>query len=87
MKTTTKPPKAKSSAQLFVEEIEAFMKETGCTPTKIGRGIERPDPGIIQSLREGRIPGLDLVDRIHAFMHAYRQTLVKKPVVKGVKKA
>lgn len=66
-----------NGTQKFLQEIEDFIRETGCKPTNIGLGIERPDSALVFKLREGRVPNLDIVDRVRDFMRSYRMKVAK----------
>jgi hypothetical protein len=56
-----------TTAQKFVADVEAFLKASRMSATAFG--IEAlKDPSFVRDLRNGRKPGLDIVDRVHAFI-------------------
>jgi predicted transcriptional regulator len=57
----------------FLAEIEEFLRETGMAPARFGKEAVA-DPTLVIELRKGRDPGLRLVERINAYMRAYRVT-------------
>ena len=64
---------AKSSAQAFLAEIEAFLRGARMSPSGFGRAA-LGDPNFVRDLRRGRAPSLRLVDRARAFMAARKGT-------------
>ncbi|MGY3609902.1 MULTISPECIES: hypothetical protein [unclassified Bradyrhizobium] len=55
----------------LVKEIDAFIEREGITATEFGwRAIK--DPNLYRSLRKGRNPRLETMDRIRAFMRERR---------------
>ncbi len=61
-----------SSADAFLREIEAFLTRERLRPSAFGRAAVG-DPNLVQELRDGRTPGLRLVDRARAYMAARRR--------------
>ena len=61
-----------TTAQKFVADVEAFLKASSMSATAFG--IEAlKDPSFVRDLRKGRKPGLDIVDRVHAFIRSKSQ--------------
>src|SRR5262249_32712698 len=60
-----------SSAAAFLSEIEAFLAREGVSSSTFGRAAIG-DPNFVRELREGRAPGLRLVDRARAYMARQR---------------
>jgi hypothetical protein len=58
-----------SAADAFRSEIEAFLTREGAAPSAFGRAAVG-DPNFVRELRNGRTPGLRLVDRARAYMAA-----------------
>jgi hypothetical protein len=58
-----------SSADAFLSEIEAFLARERAAPSAFGRAAVG-DPNFVRELRNGRTPGLRLVDRARAYMAA-----------------
>ncbi len=69
---------AMSTRDELLREIDAFLKETGMAPTIFGRDAVK-DRALMISLRKGRSPTLDTVDKIRAFMAKERKKLAKRP--------
>lgn len=67
-----------STRQKLLEEIEAFLKETGMAPTVFGEEAVG-DRALIISLRKGRDLKLATMDRIRAFMAAKRAKRKPRP--------
>jgi sulfate adenylyltransferase subunit 2 len=61
-----------SSADAFLAEIEAFLAGERVSSSTFGRAAVG-DPNFVRDLREGRAPGLRLVDRARAFMAGRRR--------------
>ncbi len=61
-----------SSADAFLREIEAFLARERVSPSTFGRAAVG-DPNFVRELRDGRMPGLRLVDRARAYMAALRR--------------
>lgn len=57
----------------FVEQIEAFLKRSGMTPTAFGVAAVG-DGNFVRDLREGRMPGLRLIGKVDAYIKAHDQT-------------
>jgi hypothetical protein len=69
-----------TTAQKFVADVEAFLKASCMSATAFG--IEAlKDPSFVRDLRNGRKPGLDVVDRVHAFIKS------KLPPAADIKRA
>jgi homoserine dehydrogenase len=51
----------------LLEEIDAFIAERGMTPTAFGWEAIK-DPNLYRSLKSGRNPRLETMDRIRAFL-------------------
>jgi hypothetical protein len=60
-----------SSATAFLAEIEAFLARERVSSSTFGRAAVG-DPNFVRDLREGRAPGLRLVDRARAYMAGRR---------------
>jgi hypothetical protein len=58
-----------SAADAFRSEIEAFLTRERAAPSAFGRAAVG-DPNFVRELRNGRTPGLRLVDRARAYMTA-----------------
>ena len=58
-------------AQDFLDEIEAFLKRTGMSATAFGRSALN-DPNFVHDLRDGRMPNLGLVGRVHRFIRSQK---------------
>lgn len=56
-------------AQTFLAEIEAFLKRSGMSATAFGRTALN-DPNFVHDLRDGRMPNLGLVGRVHEFIRS-----------------
>lgn len=56
------------SAQ-FAADVEAYLIETGMAPAAFGKAAVN-DPNFVGDIRNGRQPGLGLVDRVYQFMRA-----------------
>jgi hypothetical protein len=61
-----------SQSKKFVEEVEAFLKESGMTATVFGKAAVN-DPKFVFNIREGRQPSLRLVDRVNAYVKSVRE--------------
>ncbi len=56
----------------FIAEMEAFLAETGMSPTALG--IEAlKDPNFVFQVRQGRAPGICIVDKVLRFMAKRRE--------------
>ncbi len=64
-----------SSDSPFLETVEAFLKNTGMSPTAFGKSAIG-DPNFVLDLRRGREPRSRLVQRARDFMrdHATSKT-------------
>ncbi len=51
----------------FQAEIEAFLARQKMAPTRFGREAVG-DPNFVFQVREGRMPGLRIVDRVRVFI-------------------
>ncbi len=56
-------------AEAFLAEIEAFLKRSGMSASAFGKSALN-DPNFVGDLRDGRMPSLGLVDRVHEFIRA-----------------
>lgn len=55
----------------LIREIDVFIKREGMTPTEFGwQSIS--DPNLYRSLKAGRNPRLETMDRIRAFLQSKR---------------
>lgn len=54
----------------FLQAIEAFLERTGLTPSRFGTQAVK-DPNFVFDLRAGRMPRLDMAQRVLAFMQEY----------------
>ena len=61
-----------SAADAFLCEIEDFLARERAAPSTFGRAAVG-DPNFVRELREGRAPGLRLVDRARVYMAARRR--------------
>jgi hypothetical protein len=61
-----------SSADAFLREIESFLTRECVSSSTFGRAAVG-DPNFVRELRDGRTPGLRLVDRARAYMAARRR--------------
>lgn len=57
-------------AQKFLEDVEAFLEASGVKATTLGKGA-LGDPSFVFQLRKGRVPNLDIVDRVENFMREH----------------
>lgn len=57
--------------ETFRDEIEAFLAKSGMSPTALGK-TALGDPTFVIEMRAGRVPGLDVVQRVHEFMEAHK---------------
>jgi hypothetical protein len=55
----------------FTADVEAFLAETGMTPTALGISALK-DPNFVPALRAGRSPRAATIDRVYEFMAAHR---------------
>jgi len=60
-----------STLDAFLADVEAFLERHRMEPTRFGVDALK-DPKFVFDLREGRAPRLPTVDRVRAFMDAYR---------------
>lgn len=60
-----------AAAQQFIEKIDAFLAETGMSPSLFGR-LAVGDPNFVGDLHAGRMPSLRLVERVDEFIEAAR---------------
>ena len=63
----------RSSSAAFLAEIEDFLVRARLTASAFGRAAVG-DPNLVRELRQGRAPGLRLVDRARAHMTARRSS-------------
>ncbi len=63
-----------SLQQEFTDEIEAYLVESGLTPTVFGRMVLR-DPTFVFRLRKGRSCGTRTIDRVREHIADQRQAL------------
>jgi hypothetical protein len=61
-----------SSATAFLAEIDAFLARERVSSSTFGRAAVG-DPNFVRDLRDGRAPGLRLVDRARAYMAGRRR--------------
>jgi homoserine dehydrogenase len=61
----------------FRETVEAFLRETGRTPTAFGREV-LGDPTFVFELRRGRNPRIDTAERVKGFIDHELRRLRKK---------
>lgn len=54
-------------AEAFLAEIESFLERREMKPTTFSKAAVG-DPNFVRNLRDGRVPNLDLVDRVHDFI-------------------
>lgn len=55
------------SIQSLIDEVDAFCMESGINPTAFGlRAVN--DGKLLSDIRSGRMPSLNTIDRIRAFM-------------------
>ncbi len=57
-------------SEQFIADVEAFLARSGMTATAFGKEALN-DPSFVLDLRNGRKPGLGMVDRVHEFMRTY----------------
>lgn len=55
----------------LLPEVEAFLAETGMTPTRFGNEALK-DPLFVPQLRTGRDPGGRVMERVREFMRSHR---------------
>lgn len=53
--------------QQFLDRVETFIRDHGWTATRFGKEATK-DPTFVFTLRAGRSPGLDMVQRVMSFM-------------------
>ena len=63
-----------SLQQEFTDEIEAYLAESGLTPTVFGRMVLK-DPSFVFRLRKGRSCGAKTIDRVRAYISDQRQEM------------
>jgi predicted transcriptional regulator len=63
--------------ELFVAEVEAFLKATGFKPIEFGAQAVG-DPFFIGKLRRGRSPTLKTADRVTAFIRRFEEEAAKR---------
>lgn len=56
----------------FQAEIEAFLARQQMAPTRFGREAVG-DPNFVFQVRDGRMPGLRLVDRVRVFIRRFSE--------------
>lgn len=76
MPEQTYHPICMSTREHFLEQIEAFLAESGMSAGRFGE-LAMGDRAFLHSLRKGRVPMLDTVDKVHAFIEAERAKLRK----------
>lgn len=59
------------TADSFIAEIDAFLAESGMSPTAFGKAAVG-DPCFVPDLKAGRMPGLRLVQKVSEFIAARR---------------
>lgn len=60
-----------STRERLLNKIEAFIARVDLSESSFGVLVAR-DPSLINKMRRGRSIGIDMVDRIEAFMRDYR---------------
>lgn len=60
----------KTPAEIFLDEIDGFLTRTGMSASAFGRSALN-DPNFVGDLREGRMPNLGLVGRVHEFIRSH----------------
>ena len=63
----------------LLAEIEAFLSETGMSPTAYGKAVAN-DSNLVRQLRGGRSIGLKKVDDICMFMDRFREHRCEEPI-------
>lgn len=58
-----------TAAQTFIDEIDAFLGQSGMTASAFGRQAVN-DPNFVGDIRRGRMPNLGLVERVQKFIEA-----------------
>jgi len=53
----------------FVAQVEAYLTESGTTPTAFGKAVSG-DPNFVFDLRRGRSPSLLVVEKVLAYIAA-----------------
>jgi hypothetical protein len=51
----------------FLSGIDAFLERSGMAPSTLGKTVLK-DPNFVADVRRGRMPSLDLVQRINDFI-------------------
>lgn len=57
----------------LLQEIEAFLADTGMSATSFGK-LALNDPPFVQQLRKGRDLKLSTAEKVRAFMAGYERT-------------
>lgn len=57
---------------MLIRKINVFLRRTQMPKTKFGRLAAR-DPRLVSDLRQGRVPGSKLEQRVEHFMNTYRE--------------
>jgi len=57
--------------QEYLSQIEAWLARTGVPESVLSR-LAAGDPSHVYKLRKGRVPGLDVADRVLKFMETYK---------------
>ena len=58
-----------TQAAKFLAEVEAFLDRSKMSATAFGKGAVN-DPNFVGDIRDGRLPSLGLVDRVHDFIRS-----------------
>lgn len=56
----------------FLHEIDAFLERSGMSATAFGKASVC-DPNFVRDLRDGRMPGLRLVEKVDTFIRERSQ--------------
>lgn len=56
-----------NSTEKFLHRIETFLSAQGMSATTFGKKA-MGDPNFVFNLRKGRVPSLEVFDRVNAFM-------------------
>ena len=66
-----------SLSDQFRAEVETFLVQAGMEPSVLGRKAMK-DPTFVFELRRGRDPSARTIDRVRAWMEAYRRDLAQR---------
>lgn len=58
-----------TAAESFLAEIESYLSRSGTSATAFGKAV-LGDPRFVGDLREGRMPGLRLVEKVRVYIAA-----------------